>query len=328
VFTRPEDLTDDEVRVALELGWALDVTAVEHAPVGFGSHHWWVSTADGSRWFATADDLRARRHGTDEPDAAALGRLRAALTTAAVLREHGLDWVVAPRRTREGEVVVGLGGAYALAVYPAVEGSSFGWGPFESAAHRDAVLDRLVALHGVDGCRDAAAVDDLGSALVAGLRALLADPGERWDSGPFGADAWRLVVERGAGLASLVDRYGDLVADVDPAGWVLTHGEPHRANTVQTSAGVVLVDWDTCLVAPPERDVWMLAAEDAGMLEAYAARTGTALDPRLLAAYRLRWDLADVESCVRVLRAPHADDEDTRTAWHAVRAVLAPDSGP
>ena len=99
VFTRPEDLSDDEVRAALELGWALDVTAVEHAPVGFGSHHWWVTTADGCRWFATADDLRARRLSVEEPFAVTLGRLRAALTTAAALREHGLDWVVAPRRT-------------------------------------------------------------------------------------------------------------------------------------------------------------------------------------------------------------------------------------
>ena len=161
-----------------------------------------------------------------------------------------------------------------------------------------------------------------------GSRALLADPGERWESGPFGPGAWRLVVERGAVLADLVDRYRDLVADVDPAGWVLTHGEPHRANTVLTATGVVLVDWDTCLLAPRERDLWMLVGEDPGILGAYAARTGTVLDPRLLEAFRLRWDLADVESCVRDLRAPHTENEDTRTAWDAVRAVLDPDSLP
>ena len=90
-----------------------------------------------------------------------------------------------------------------------------------------------------------------------------------------------------------------------PRGWVLTHGEPHRANTVLTATGVVLVDWDTCLLAPRERDLWMLVGEDPGILAVHAARTGTALDPRLLEAFRLRWDLADVESCVRVLRAPH-----------------------
>ena len=121
-----------------------------------------------------------------------------------------------------------------LAVYPAVEGSSFGWGPFEDAAHRDAVLDRLVELHGVDGCRDAAGTDDLGGALVAGLRALLADPGERWDAGPFGPDAWRLVVERGDVLRRPPRPLPRTWSPTStPRGWVLTHGEPHRANTVR-----------------------------------------------------------------------------------------------
>jgi len=43
-----------------------------------------------------------------------LERLRAALTTATALREHGLDWVVAPSRTGAGSVVEPLGEAYAL----------------------------------------------------------------------------------------------------------------------------------------------------------------------------------------------------------------------
>jgi hypothetical protein len=77
-------------------------------------------------------------------------------------------------------------------------------------------------------------------------------------------------------------------------------------------SGVVLADWDTCLLAPPERDLWMPVGEDPGIRDRYAARTRDALDPRLLEAYRLRWDLADVEASVRDLRAPHVDDEDTR----------------
>ena len=103
---------------------------------------------------------------------------------------------------------------------------------------------------------------------------------------------------------------------------MLTHGEPHRGNTIVTATGVVLVDWDTCLLAPPERDLWLLVGEEPGIRERYAARTGTALDARLLEAYRLRWDLADVEAGVRDLRAPHADDEDSRTALAALRGVL------
>jgi len=51
-----------------------------------------------------------------------------------------------------------------------------------------------------------------------------------------------------------------------------------------------------------------------GILGAHAARTGTVLDLRLLEAFRLRRDLADVDFCVRDLRAPHTENEDTRSA--------------
>jgi spectinomycin phosphotransferase len=42
----------------------------------------------------------------------------------------------------------------------------------------------------------------------------------------------------------------------------------------------------------------------------------------LLDAYRLRWDLADVASFLTTLSGPHRDDDDTRTAWAGLRAVL------
>ena len=102
----------------------------------------------------------------------------------------------------------------------------------------------------------------------------------------------------------------------------VTDGELHRGNTVVTATGVVLVDWDTCLLAPPERDLWLLVGEEPGIRERYATRTGTTLDEGLLEAYRLRWDLADVRAGVRDLRAPHTDDEDSRTGLAALRGVL------
>ena len=236
MFTRPDDLVDDEVREALGGGWGLDVASVEHAPVGFGSHHWEVATADGGRWFSTVDDLRTRRAGADEPLTAPLTRLTAALATAAALHESGLDWVVAPRRTVGGEVTWRVGDAYALSVYPYVAGRTFGWGPYDDPAHREAVLDRLVRLHTTSGCRELASRDDLGDALVAALRSLLDDPGGPWDAGPFSDRARRLVVDRGDRLRALLDRHHRLVAGADPATFVITHGEPHRGNTILTDA--------------------------------------------------------------------------------------------
>jgi aminoglycoside phosphotransferase (APT) family kinase protein len=55
---------------------------------------------------------------------------------------------------------------------------------------------------------------------------------------------------------------------------VLTHGEPHAANTIKTDSGLVLIDWDSALIAPRERDLWSLALEDPAILHHYASKAG------------------------------------------------------
>ena len=54
-------------------------------------------------------------------------------------------------------------------------------------------------------------------------------------------------------MARLFEHYDRLVAGVAgrPERMVLTHGEPHPANTLKTSEGWMLVDWDTTLTAAP-----------------------------------------------------------------------------
>ena len=63
-------------------------------------------------------------------------------------------------------------------------------------------------------------------------------------------------------------------ARAQPSGAVLTHGEPHPGNTMLTADGWVLIDWDTALAAPPERDLWSLDPGDGSVLDAYARLTG------------------------------------------------------
>lgn len=87
MLTPPVALPEDELVSALARGWQLAVASMAYRPVGFGSHHWEVTDAAGTRWFVTVDELEAKRCWLGEPLDAAFGRLRASLAAARDLRD-------------------------------------------------------------------------------------------------------------------------------------------------------------------------------------------------------------------------------------------------
>jgi spectinomycin phosphotransferase len=324
VLGRPEGLSDARVATALRDGWALEPTALDYQPVGFGSYHWRAEA--GGAWFVTVDDLDAKRRRLDDPPGEAWRRLTAALATARALADAGLGFVAAPRPTATGDVLWPVDGRYALALYPWVEGEVYAWGAYANRRERLAVLDLLVALHGAPAALAATALaDDFAVEHRDRLTAALADLATPWDTGPFGEPTRRLLERHAEALARALDHYDRLVATVAEAGGphVLTHGEPHRANTITTAAGVVLIDWDTTLVAPPERDLWALAHDDPAILDDYRARTGVAPRPEVADLYRRRWDLTDVAIYSGRFHSPHAEGEDSRHAFGYLGHYLA-----
>lgn len=104
---------------------------------------------------------------------------------------------------------------------------------------------------------------------------------------------------------------------------VLTHGEPHPGNLIETDGGWRLVDWDTTLVAPPERDLWIVEPGDGSVIGAYEAATGRPVLRSDLELYRLTWKLADIALFVAELRQPHGDTADIQESWAALRLNLA-----
>ena len=322
VFTRPEDLPDSLVVDTVQSAWSLSIDSVSYAAVGYGSHHWHAE-GEGRRWFVTVDDLVARARDLDAgADAANL--LNAALTTARMLFEAGMTFVVAPVPATSGDVLVPIGDRYLAAIYPWVDGQKFEWGEFATGAERFAVLDRLVSLHRASpDARRFAHTEDF-SIPARDRMAVIVDQLAGWDRGPFGMPARRLLDEHGISLSEQFRQYDGLAARVRDRRnrMVLTHGEPHRANTIATPSGVLLVDWDTVLIAPPERDLWWLAGDDTTAVDEYERRTGAASDAVALDLYRLWWRLADIASFAVQLHCAHEDDEDSRVAWEALAAAL------
>jgi len=136
------------VAVALEQGWGVRTASLSYLAVGFGSHHWDVTDDTGARWFASVDELDTRRWSLKEPLDSVFGRLDAGLTAAADLAGLGLRFVLAPTRARNRRALLRLAERFSVALTPFAAGQSFGWGDFDSAEHRRAVLDLVIAVHG------------------------------------------------------------------------------------------------------------------------------------------------------------------------------------
>ena len=294
----PDELGFDALIEPLRDGWRIDVAAAEYAPVGGGSYHWNVVDGAGERHFITVDDLDNKGWfgGTRE---GAFEGLVAAFDTAAALREHGLEFVVAPHRTGDGLSLVRVSPRYTLSVFPFVDGAAGRFGEY-TAAERAALGPMLAALHSAPV---AARRLDLALPLRGALEQALAETERPWESGPLAERARALLTRNASVVEELLARYDRLGAAIPDDGWIVTHGEPHAGNLIDAR---FLVDWDTVALAPPERDLWMLGG-DASDAHAF---------------FRLRWDLADLASFTDKLRSPHTDNADTQKACEGVSVIL------
>ncbi len=319
MLTPPDGFTEDALASALAAHWHLDAASMNYSAVGFGSHHWDVTDAAGVRWFVTVDELQKKLQWLREPLDAALARLRHALAAAVELRALGCEFVVAPVVSRSDELVVLAAGEFAVAVYPFVAGTSFGWGEFADKAHRQAVLDLVIAVHQAPpAARELACADTYAIPKRDELEAVLDGVhGAPAGGGPYAGPMRRLVGQSASAIRAAIDRYDSLTrqARAMPPRSVLTHGEPHPGNTMLTDDGWRLIDWDTTLVAPPERDLWGLDPGDGSVLASYAAATGVEPVAALLELYRVRWDVTDVALEVSRFLGPHKGTDEDQEAW-------------
>lgn len=294
-----------------------------YRPVGWGSHHWEVADRGGYRWFVTVDELETKRFTRDESLDDGFERLRASLWSAVELADTGCEFVLAPVPGNDGQPVVRLGSRFAVAVYPFVHGRSFAWGNGVTSEWRLAMVAIVAGMHTAPPrARRHALTDDFTVPFRDELEA--ACGGEVTDTGPYGPLAAALVQKHAVPIRRALERYDGLagLARSRPQRNVLTHGEPHPGNTMLTVDGWRLIDWDTVLVAPPERDLWTLDPGDGSILDAYAAATGTTPRPELLDLYRLCWDIKDIAYGVSRFRRPHAVSANDDKSWELLRTLV------
>jgi hypothetical protein len=329
VLTPPDGLDNATLAAALARCWGLNITSLAYLPVGWGSHHWEAAGAAGSRWFVTADDLEARKLSGSEPLTAAFSRLRASLATAVGLRGSGATFVVAPIQTQGGEPLARIGDRFTVAVYPFTGGQAFGWGEFSAPGIRPGLLSLVIGVHTAPAAaRRHTLADDFTVPFRAELEAacgLAAEPAaEPAGPGPYARATLDLLTQAAPAIGQALRSYDALVAlaAARPGREVITHGEPHPGNAMLTAGGAwVLIDWDTALLAPPERDLWLLDPGDGSVLRAYTEATGVTPEPDLLELYRLRWDITDIALGSRRLLRPHTATADADKTWNVLREL-------
>lgn len=147
-----------------------------------------------------------------------------------------------------------------------------------------------------------------------------------WNTGPYGERARALLNVHAPGVRQLMSAYDVWAARVAsrPDRMVATHGEPHAGNVLVTAQGPMLIDWETVLLAPPERDLWTLAAERPALLHEYRTATGSRLDADALALYELQFDLMEIAEYLTLFSDAHATTDETRLAWVKLSRHLQP----
>lgn len=333
----PDGLTEEALVALLAHGWGIEVAGLEYRAVGFGSHHWEVVEAGGARWFVTVDEPATRRVDLRDSPERAQARLAAAVGAARALLNAGsrFEFVVAPVPSLEGQLLLGVGDGFCAAVYPLLEGETFPWGEFRDPEHRAAVLRMLIEVHtasegtvpGAPGF--GAPEEDFRIPMRTELERALAEGGGVgvMEQGPYSAPMARLLSKHEPMLRSALRKYDELVtaattASADPVHRVLTHGEPHAANTMLTLEGWKLIDWDTAALAPAERDLWDLDPGDGSVWRQYEKATGYQPRRELIELYALRWDLADLALYTADFRRAHSEDANTAKGWEAAQAVV------
>ncbi len=325
----PEGLETGALFGPLADGWGFEAATIDYAPVGFGSYHWVAANIEGSRVFVTVDDLDWKPWLGDTRESAFEGLTRA-FRSAAALRAAGLEFVVAPLPSTDGDVVHRIGARHSIAVFPFVDGQAGREFDHATAGERAVVLGLLARLHqATPTVASVARSIDLRLPGREQLDSALREVDRAWTGGPLSEPAREALAGHASEVADLLGLFDRLRHAVIGARrpWVVTHGEPHAVNVMRTAEGHALIDWDTVALAPPERDLWMLvrgAGDDATAdATAYVEATGHRPDALALDFFRLTWDLADLAAFITVLRAPHRDTEDTRKALAGLGKCVA-----
>lgn len=323
MLTKP-DLADDLISACVHDSFGLPVSEVAFLPLGadVNSAVYRVTVEDGTRYF-----LKLRRASIDDLSVA----------IPALLHAQGIRSVMAPIATTAQTLSLDRHG-FQWMLYPFFEGTN-GFAAALSQVQWITLGASLKAIHAAKlPARLLARVprEDYTPRWRALVKLFHAQVAQSTYDDPLAvrlaafwiakSDEICAIVERAEQLAqTLANRDGELV---------LCHADLHAGNVLLGAHdALAIVDWDTLIIAPKERDlmfvgagigdVWNTAHEEAWFYQGYGPAT---LDPRALAYYRYERIVADIAAYAEQLFGVVGSVEDRAEGLRQLVGQFAPNS--
>jgi spectinomycin phosphotransferase len=294
------DLPDEQLIACLQREYGLRIVQIDFLPLG--------NDMNTAVYRVVADDARPYflklRSGHFDEITVAIPRL---------LSDQGMAQIIAPLATSAGQLWARMD-AFALILSPFVEGKN---GLEVTLSDRQrveigAALKRLHTLAVPEALRQRIPRETFSPYWRDLVRGYLARAEDTTFADPVAAALTALLRAKRAVVDDLMLRAEQLAAHLQSQSleFVVCHADIHAWNVlIDPSGRLFIVDWDTLILAPKERDlmfigagidhVWPSAREHALFYQGYGA---TEIDPTALAYYRFERIVEDIAAyCAQIL---------------------------
>jgi spectinomycin phosphotransferase len=318
------DLQDEKIISCLQEAYEFQVRTVEFLPLGadVNTAVYRITTTDGTPRF-----LKLRSGDFDET----------AVRLPKFLSDQGIKQIISPLTTKTDELWANLG-RFKAVLYPFVVGQN-GYEIKMQPHHWQAFGTTLKRIHSVT------LPSELAQALpretftphwreaVKTILAGLVEDAQFAD--PVAGETAVLLKTNQAVILDLVDRAERLAqaAQAQTVEFVVCHADIHAGNILITpNDAFYLVDWDTLLLAPKERDLMYVGAgllggwfspqeEEAYFYPAYGQ---TQVDQNLLAYYRYERIVQDIAAFCEQLLLTDEGGADREQSLHYLKSSFLP----
>jgi spectinomycin phosphotransferase len=316
-------ITDDKIIHCLQSAYGLHLERLDFLPLGadLNTAVFRAAAKDGAQYFVK---LRGGPFAL------------ASVMVPKFLSDQGLRQIIPPLPARTGQLWAELA-PYKVILYPYVEG----WHGFERNLSDNqwvefgAAVQRFHSTGFPQAVTDGIPREDLSPRWRDAVRTFLA----RVDTEPFTEP---LAVETAAFLQAKREEILDLVRQAEgfaqrlqeqPADYIVCHGDMHAWNLLVTDDGkFYMVDWDTLIFAPKERDLMFIGAglgggghtpqeEETLFYQGYGA---AGVDPAAIAYYRCERIIEDIAVFCEQIFLTDEGGEDRQQALVYLKSNFLP----